>query len=55
MLRGKVYVLWNTGLISAAMRHKNLTFDVLGLEFAQRVFWSVRRRNEEPLGPGRRG
>ncbi|KAH6856479.1 cytochrome P450 [Chaetomium sp. MPI-CAGE-AT-0009] len=38
MLNGKVYVLWDTPMIQSAMRHKNLTFDVLGMEFAQRVF-----------------
>lgn len=34
----KSYVLFDRALITAAMRHKNLTFEVLSLEFAQRVF-----------------
>lgn len=31
-------MLWDVALIQSAMRHKNLTFDVLSMEFAQRVF-----------------
>jgi hypothetical protein len=38
MLNGKVYVIWDAKMIQSAMRHKDLTFDILSLEFAQRVF-----------------
>lgn len=38
MANRKVYVLWDAPLINAALRHKNLTFDILSMEFAQRVF-----------------
>ena len=29
MLNGKLYALWSPGLIHAAMRHKDLSFDIL--------------------------
>ncbi|KAK4181985.1 cytochrome P450, partial [Podospora australis] len=38
ILNGKVYALWDLSMIHSAMRNKNLTFDVLSMEFAQRVF-----------------
>jgi hypothetical protein len=38
MAYGKLYAIWSPSLIHAAMRHKNLTFDELSLQFAQRVF-----------------
>jgi hypothetical protein len=51
MANGKVYVLWDAHLIHAAMRHKNLTFDVLSLEFAQRVFGLSSKAMKALWGP----
>lgn len=51
MLNGKVYVLWDTPMIHSAMRHKNLTFDVLSMEFAQRVFGLSDLTMEKLWGP----
>jgi hypothetical protein len=37
MLNGKVYVFWDHKLVNSALRHKDLTFETLGLDFGQRV------------------
>jgi hypothetical protein len=38
VLSGKIYSIWSPALIQSALRNRNLTFDVFGIEFAQRVF-----------------
>ncbi|KAK1833408.1 cytochrome P450 [Podospora conica] len=51
ILDGKIYVLWDVPLIQSALRHKNLTFDVLSMEFAQRVFGLSDLAMEKLWGP----
>ncbi|KAL9564974.1 hypothetical protein ACKAV7_010888 [Fusarium commune] len=38
MLNGKIYAIWSPSLVQSALRNKNLTFDVFGIEFAENVF-----------------
>ncbi|KAK3319118.1 cytochrome P450 [Apodospora peruviana] len=51
ILNGKAYVLFDRTMIQSAIRHKNLTFDVLGMEFAQRVFGLSDLAMEKLWGP----
>ena len=53
ILSGKVYVAWDLAMIHSAIRHKNLTFDLLGMEFAQRVFGLSNLAMEKLWGPDR--
>jgi hypothetical protein len=38
MLNGKIYAIWSPSLVQSALRNKDLTFDVFGIEFAENVF-----------------
>ncbi|KAK0610847.1 cytochrome P450 [Immersiella caudata] len=51
ILNGKAYMLFDIPLIQSALRHKNLTFDLLSLEFGQRVFGLSDRAMEKLWGP----
>jgi len=51
MLNGKSYVLFDRGLITSAIRHRNLTFDIVSMEFAQRVFGLSSPTMEKLWGP----
>ncbi|KAK4446199.1 cytochrome P450 [Podospora aff. communis PSN243] len=53
ILNGKAYILFDIPLIQSALRHKNLTFDLLSLEFAQRVFGLSDRAMDKLWGPER--
>lgn len=46
-------MLFDIPIIQAAMRHKNLTFDLLSLEFGQRVFGLSDLAMEKLWGPDR--
>lgn len=52
MLNGKVYAIWSPSLVQAAMRNKNMTFDVFGIEFAQRVMGITDEAAAIIKGPG---
>ena len=51
ILSGKAYILYDIPLVQSALRHKNLTFDLLSLEFAQRVFGLSDLAMEKLWGP----
>ncbi|KAK0648019.1 cytochrome P450 [Cercophora newfieldiana] len=51
ILNGKAYMLFDIPLIQSAIRHKNFTFDILSMEFAQRVFGLSDLAMEKVWGP----
>uniref|UniRef100_A0A0B7KRF5 Prostacyclin synthase n=1 Tax=Bionectria ochroleuca TaxID=29856 RepID=A0A0B7KRF5_BIOOC len=38
ILNGKIYAIWSPSLVQSALRNKDLTFDIFGIEFAENVF-----------------
>jgi hypothetical protein len=52
VLNGKIYIIYSAGLISAAMRNKDLSFDPFVVEFAESIGGLTKRQAKLVTAPG---